>query len=194
MTTLVRAASRARTDARPSGPARHGAEPRCVLPGARGQQSLLSRLSGHRAGRHGSLRAPDRTRSIDLFDYVGAPDAERVIVLMGSGAGRRRRDVERLHAARRKSRPAEGAPVPAIRRGRVSCRSSADNDAARSRVLDRTKEPGSIGEPLYQDVVTALMRSAMRRAPSPALAARHRRTLWAVVEGIHPGDGQGGLR
>ena len=62
-------------------------------------------------------------------------------------------------------------------------------------MLDRTKEPGAIGEPLYQDVVTALAEAAADgdRAVRDH-AARHRRALRPRLEGIHAGDGQGGLR
>ena len=53
-------------------------------------------------------------------------------------------------------------------------------------MLDRTKEPGAPGEPLYQDVVTALA-----EAGRPRPAARHRRALRARLEGVHAGDGRG---
>ncbi len=62
-------------------------------------------------------------------------------------------------------------------------------------VLDRTKEPGAVGEPLYLDVVAALREAC--RQPDARLAARarrHRRALRAVVQGVHAGDGQGRLR
>ncbi len=94
-------------------------------------------------------------RKYKLFDYVGAPDAERVIVLMGSGCEAAQETIEYLTARGEKIgvlkvrlyRPFDGkrfvAALPA------SVRKIA--------VLDRTKEPGGVGEPLYQDVVTALM-------------------------------------
>jgi len=97
-------------------------------------------------------------RKYRLFDYLGAPDAERVVVLMGSGAGAVEETVEALAARGEKVgvlkvrlyRPFAGdaflAALPA------SVRSIA--------VLDRTKEPGAVGEPLYVDVVTALVESA----------------------------------
>src|SRR4051794_11720729 len=93
-------------------------------------------------------------RQYRLFDYVGAPDAERVIVIMGSGAEVAQETVEALTARGQKIgllkvrlyRPfdIEGfvAALP------TSVRSLA--------VLDRTKEPGATGEPLYCDVITAL--------------------------------------
>jgi pyruvate-ferredoxin/flavodoxin oxidoreductase len=93
-------------------------------------------------------------RQYGLFDYVGSPDAERVIVMMGSGCETAEETVTALTAAGGKIgllkvrlyRPfsVEGflASLP------QSVRAIA--------VLDRTKEPGGAGEPLYQDVVTAL--------------------------------------
>ena len=56
-------------------------------------------------------------RQYNLFDYVGAPDAERVVVLMGSGAEIAHETVDYLTAARRKGRRAQGPPVPAVLRG-----------------------------------------------------------------------------
>ena len=61
-------------------------------------------------------------------------------------------------------------------------------------VLDRTKEPGALGEPLYQDVVTALVEAWADHAATAAMPAGHRRPLRAVVQGIHAGHGRGGLR
>ncbi|MHB0856488.1 MAG: pyruvate:ferredoxin (flavodoxin) oxidoreductase [Anaerolineae bacterium] len=93
-------------------------------------------------------------RRYHLFDYVGAPDAERVLVLMGSGCEAAEETVEHLTAQGEKVgmlkvrlfRPFDGeaflhALPPSVRA---------------IAVLDRTKEPGALGEPLYQDVVTAL--------------------------------------
>ncbi len=96
-------------------------------------------------------------RRYRLFDYVGAPDAERVIVLMGSGTGAAEETVEHLNARGEKVglikvrlfRPfAPSALIAALPR-----------TASRIAVLDRTKEPGSDGEPLYKDVTTALARA-----------------------------------
>ena len=63
-------------------------------------------------------------------------------------------------------------------------------------VLDRTKEPGALGEPLYQDVVTAIVEEigAGRVAVARGHAARTRRALRPRVEGVHPGDGDGRVR
>ncbi|MFZ0161551.1 MAG: pyruvate:ferredoxin (flavodoxin) oxidoreductase [Kineosporiaceae bacterium] len=93
-------------------------------------------------------------RAYRLVDYAGAPDAERVVVVMGSAAGALAETVEELN--RRGERvglvtirlyrpfPAEEfvAALPASVRGIA--------------VLDRTKEPGAPAEPLHSDVLTAL--------------------------------------
>ena len=128
-------------------------------------------------------------RHYRLFDYQGAPDAERVLVQMGSGVGASGEAVRKLVAAGQKVgllnvrlyRPFDvQAFVAALPR---SVRSIA--------VLDRTKEPGAIGEPLYQDVITAL---AEAWPEGDARPARDRRPLRPVVQGVHAGDGEGGAR
>ncbi|MBI4956338.1 MAG: pyruvate:ferredoxin (flavodoxin) oxidoreductase, partial [Myxococcales bacterium] len=114
---------------------------------------------GARTGRH-----------YKLFDYVGHPEAERVVVMMGSGAEVAHEAVEWL-AARgervglvkvRLFRPFDTeaffATLPA---------------AAKSiAVLDRTKEPGALGDPLYQEIVTALFQDAQSAKPRYARTPR----------------------
>ena len=94
-------------------------------------------------------------RKYHLFDYVGAPDAEEVIVCMGSGCETIEESINKLNAMGKKYglikvrlyRPfdinAFVAAIPA--------------SAKKIAVLDRTKEPGSLGEPLYLDVCSALL-------------------------------------
>jgi pyruvate-ferredoxin/flavodoxin oxidoreductase len=93
-------------------------------------------------------------RSYHLFDYVGAPDAERVIVMMGSGAEVAHETVEYLNAH------GEKVGLVKVRLYRPFCvKSFLEALPATVReiaVLDRTKESGAIGEPLYLDVVNAL--------------------------------------
>ena len=93
-------------------------------------------------------------RSYHLFDYVGAPDAEHVVVLMGSGAETAHETVEALNAHGKK------VGVLKVRLYRPFSVEHFLNVLPKTvkgiAVLDRTKEPGSIGEPLYLDVVTAL--------------------------------------
>ncbi|KKK84541.1 hypothetical protein LCGC14_2782300, partial [marine sediment metagenome] len=94
-------------------------------------------------------------RQYRLFDYAGAPDAERVVVMMGSGAEAAHETVEHLIA--------EGEKVGLIkvrlyRPFSVQHFTAALPESVKSiAVLDRTKEPGSDGEPLYLDVVNALV-------------------------------------
>jgi pyruvate-ferredoxin/flavodoxin oxidoreductase len=93
-------------------------------------------------------------RHYRLFEYFGAPDAERVVLLMGSGAEAARETVQFLAARNEKVgivqvhlfRPFSAAHL--MQALPASTRAIA--------VLDRTKEPGSTGEPLYQDIVVAL--------------------------------------
>jgi pyruvate-ferredoxin/flavodoxin oxidoreductase len=93
-------------------------------------------------------------RPYRLFDYVGAPDAERVIVLMGSSAGAAEEAVERL---RSQGERVGLLKVRLFRPFDVQAFAQALPASVRSiAVLDRTKEPGSVSEPLYLDVVAAL--------------------------------------
>ncbi len=104
-------------------------------------------------------------RQYHLFDYVGAPDAERVIVIMGSGAEVAQETVEYLNARGEKVGVLK---THLFRPFSVSHFLKAlPVSVKRLAVLDRTKEPGSAGEPLYQDVVTALMESADGTRPLP---------------------------
>jgi pyruvate-ferredoxin/flavodoxin oxidoreductase len=100
-------------------------------------------------------RFAERTgRTYHLFDYVGDPEAERVVVLMGSGAETAHETVDWLNAR------GEKVGVLKVRLFRpFSCRdfvSALPSTVRALAVLDRTKEPGAAGEPLYLDVVTAL--------------------------------------
>jgi pyruvate-ferredoxin/flavodoxin oxidoreductase len=97
-------------------------------------------------------------RAYHLFDYYGAPDAERVVVLMGSGAEAAEEAVdllnkqgERLGLLKvRLYRPFDASAFLAALPATVKSIA----------VLDRCKEPGGMGEPLYQDIVTALAENA----------------------------------
>ncbi len=91
-------------------------------------------------------------RSYKLFDYVGAADAERVIILMGSGAGAAEEAIENLVA--------QGEKIGMLK-VRLFRPFSAEaflgalpKTVKKIAVLDRTKEPGAVGEPLYKDVIT----------------------------------------
>ena len=107
-------------------------------------------------------------RHYHLFDYVGDPEAERVVILMGSAIGAAeetmrslREDGEKVGVLKvRLYRPFDAgaflAALPKTVKGIA--------------VLDRTKEPGALGEPLYQDVVTVLAEGAIAGTlPLPGL-------------------------
>ncbi len=107
-------------------------------------------------------RAMDRFAAItgrahSLFEYRGSPDAESVIVIMGSGAETVAATVDALGSSARVG----VLTVKLYRPFSVDHFLAALPATVRSiAVLDRTKEPGAIGEPLYQDVVTALHEGA----------------------------------
>jgi pyruvate-ferredoxin/flavodoxin oxidoreductase len=93
-------------------------------------------------------------RQYHLFDYVGAADAERVVVMMGSGAEAAQECVEHLNL---KGEKVGLLKVRLFRPFSVEHFIAALPAATKAiGVLDRTKEPGATGEPLYQDVVTAV--------------------------------------
>ena len=93
-------------------------------------------------------------RHYHLFDYIGAPDAEHIMILMGSGCEVAHETVEYLAAQ------GEKVGVIKVRLYRpfdASALLSAIPETAKTvSVLDRTKEPGNDGEPLYKDVSTAI--------------------------------------
>ena len=93
-------------------------------------------------------------RRYQLFEFVGDPTAERVLVMMGSGCETAAETVESL------CRRGEKVGLLKVRLYRpfsvshfINCLPASTKAIA---VLDRTKEPGSTGEPLYQDVVTSI--------------------------------------
>jgi pyruvate-ferredoxin/flavodoxin oxidoreductase len=96
-------------------------------------------------------------RHYHLFDYVGAADAERVVVLMGSGAEAAHETVEHLQAH------GEKVGLLKVRLYRpfdpTALLAALPASVRRIAVLDRTKEPGADGEPLYKDVLTAVAQS-----------------------------------
>ncbi|MFQ5857351.1 MAG: pyruvate:ferredoxin (flavodoxin) oxidoreductase [Anaerolineae bacterium] len=93
-------------------------------------------------------------RQYHLFDYVGAPDADRVIMLMGSGCETAEDTVNYLVDR------GEKVGVVKVRLYRPfspqHLMAALPSTVKVIAALDRTKEPGAAGEPLYQDVVTAL--------------------------------------
>ncbi|MBP5631737.1 MAG: pyruvate:ferredoxin (flavodoxin) oxidoreductase [Clostridia bacterium] len=89
-----------------------------------------------------------------LFNYYGAPDAERVIIAMGSICDVAEEVIDYMNAA------GEKVGLIKVRLYRPFCADklieAIPKTVKKIAVLDRTKEPGSLGEPLYLDVVTAL--------------------------------------
>ncbi|MCQ2386966.1 MAG: pyruvate:ferredoxin (flavodoxin) oxidoreductase [Clostridia bacterium] len=98
-------------------------------------------------------------RSYHLFDYVGAPDAEEVIVCMGSGASTVEESINKLNAMGKKY----GLVKVRLYRPFVAdaFTKALPNTVKKIAVLDRTKEPGSLGEPLYLDVCSALFEKGL---------------------------------
>lgn len=93
-------------------------------------------------------------RQYHLFDYYGAPDADKVVVIMGSGAETVEETIDYLNA---KGQKLGVVKVRLYRPFDTKAFVSAIPKTAKIiTVLDRTKEPGSLGEPLYLDVVAAL--------------------------------------
>ncbi|MBU4479116.1 MAG: pyruvate:ferredoxin (flavodoxin) oxidoreductase [Candidatus Omnitrophica bacterium] len=119
------------------------------------------------------------SRQYKAFDYVGAKDAQRIIIIMGSGAGAAQEAVDKMNSNGEKAgmiivrlyRPFDvHAFIKAIP---ASTKSIA--------VLDRTKEPGAIGEPLYLDVRSAIG-EAMEKGTAPF-------KTWPVIVGGRYGLG-----
>jgi pyruvate-ferredoxin/flavodoxin oxidoreductase len=98
-------------------------------------------------------------RHYNLFDYTGHPEAERVILLMGSGAGAVEEAVNKLVS---KGEKIGFINIRLYRPFLTEAFFKALPDTVKKiAVLDRTKEAGSLGEPLYQDVVNAFMERRM---------------------------------
>ena len=93
-------------------------------------------------------------RQYHLFDYVGAPDAEKVVIAMGSACDTIEEAVNYLNA--------KGEKVGAIKVrlyrpfSAKAFLSALPETVKKIAVLDRTKEPGALGEPLYMDIATVL--------------------------------------
>jgi pyruvate-ferredoxin/flavodoxin oxidoreductase len=98
-----------------------------------------------------------------LFNYYGAPDADRVIIAMGSVCDTAEEVIDKLTAS------GEKVGLIKVRLYRPFCADrliAAIPDSVKSiSVLDRTKEPGSVGEPLYLDVALALRNSKFKDIP-----------------------------
>lgn len=104
-------------------------------------------------------------RRYRLFDYFGHPEAERIVIIMGSGAETTHETVDYLLAQ------GEKVGVLKVRLYRPfsvqSFVAAIPKSVKRIAVLDRTKEPGALGEPLYLDVVSALVEANTGGAAMP---------------------------
>jgi len=108
--------------------------------------------------KHFDKLAAQTGRSYKLYEYVGAPDAEQVIVLMGSSADIAHETVEFLN---KKGSKAGVLKVRLFMPFDVKAFAESLPASVKSlAVLDRTKEPGAIGDPLYMNVVSALAEAA----------------------------------
>jgi pyruvate-ferredoxin/flavodoxin oxidoreductase len=110
-------------------------------------------------------------REYHLFDYFGAKDAERVLVIMGSGGETAAATAEYL---------AEGGEKVGVIRVRLyrpfSVKHLLDVLPKSTKfiaVLDRTKEPGAIGEPLYNDVITAVFEGMDEKSAPLIIGGRY---------------------
>ena len=104
-------------------------------------------------------RLEERTgRRYGLVEYVGDPEAERIVCMMGSGCGAAEEAVAEL------LRRGEKVGLVKLRLYRPfptrELLAALPKSVRRIAVLDRTKEPGAVGEPLFQDVVTAVFEGA----------------------------------
>ena len=104
-------------------------------------------------------------RNYRLFEYTGAEDAQHVIIMMGSGCGAA---IETVNALTQTGKSVGLLKVRLYRPFDVEQFISAlPKTAKKIAVLDRTKEPGAIGEPLYLDVVAAIAEGWQRQKGTP---------------------------
>ncbi len=126
-------------------------------------------------------------RQYHLFDYIGAPDAERIIILMASGAEAAEETVNYLVE--------RGEKIGAIK-VRLFRPFSVEHfiqaipaSVKKIAVLDRTKEPGAIGEPMYQDVITALSEGLDGRPAPKVVGGRYglssKEFTPAMIKGVY---------
>ena len=108
-------------------------------------------------------------RSYNLFDYVGDPDAKHIIVAMGSGCEAIEETVDKL------VQNGEKVGLVKVRLYRPfdvnSFLASLPSTVSTISVLDRTKEPGAVGEPLYMDVCTSFIEAGI--TPPAILGGRY---------------------
>ncbi len=149
----------------PDRPVLRGSRPRtptCSSRLARRPTRSYDAVARHRRGRVRPARGTRSGRRYGLVEYTGAPDAERVVVLMGSGVGAA---VEAVDALRRRAArsvgPAPGSALPAVPRRRAR-RCPAADVRSPSRCSTGPRSRARPGEPLHLDVLAALADAASR--------------------------------
>ena len=125
-------------------------------------------------------------RQYHLFDYVGAPDAERVIVCMGSGSGVVEETVDYLIGPRREDRPGQGPPLPSLRQDRPAGGDSQEREEDR-------RAGSHEGAGLQRRAALPGRRHGDGRELGRPAAEDHRRPLRPELEGIHAGPREGRL-
>ncbi len=109
-------------------------------------------------------------RNYGLFDYTGHPEAERIMVIMGSGAETVHETVENLTGSNDRVGVVKVRLYrPFLRKAFIDALPKSTKSIA---VLDRTKEPGAPGDPLYLDVITALVEAQAEGESSFAVQPR----------------------
>ena len=170
-------------DAGPADLGRHGPEPGRLLPGA-GRRSYTFR----RRGLAWARKSPGSYHPSN----VGAEDAEKVIIIMGSGTDTVHETVDALVAR------GEKVGLVKVRLFRpFSVKHFIEvlpKTVRKIAVLDRTKEPGAPGEPLYLDVRTAIGEAMAAHATAfntyPLIVGGR----YGLGSGLQSGPGQGGIR
>lgn len=124
-------------------------------------------------------------RNYHLFDYYGDPNAEKVIVIMASGSGIVEEYLDVIGSD-------QNVGMVNVRLYRPFCAKSfiaaLPKTVKKIAVLDRTKEPGALGEPLYQDVVTAMnqeWKDAMPKIVGGRYGLSSKDFTPAMVKGIY---------
>ena len=176
----------------PSGVARNGPEPGCVLSGARSGQPVSTLPARAKSKRSMDKFAEVVGRSYHLFDYVGAPDAEHVLVMMGSGAEAAHETVDALLAAGQKVgllkvrlyRPFSVEHFP----------SSASHHRANNRGFGSHEGSWRNGRPPLSRCGECVPGRAEGEGRSFRCADyKSGRPIWALVQGIHARHGESGV-
>ncbi len=130
-------------------------------------------------------------RQYRLFDYYGPLDAERLIILMGSGAGAAEETVDDAAETRRKGWLVEGPAIPAV------CCGCFAGGHSRQREVHRGAGSNERTRKSWRAALSGFAQrlyGAIRRRSFTGYSARHWRAIRTFLEGIHARDGEGGVR